>query len=327
VLGGHKLTWLITGGAGYIGRHIALNFFQNNLQHLIIDDFSTGEISKLPEGSQVLEGSILDKVFMEAVFTDYEFEGVIHLAARKSVAESVLNPDLYARINTEATDYLFKLCQRYGVKNFIFSSSAAVYADSNLARTEKSPVLPLNPYGKSKLDAEELIISSNTQFPINVVIFRFFNVTGAASKETLETSGTNLIPAILKAIEENSKVTVYGSGYDTIDGTCVRDYIHVVDLAQGHLAALNYLQHKDQSITVNLGTGKGVSVKEMADTFAKVNGVPLPYKYVDRRPGDVPEYYADTQLAEQELGWKAKLDVARMCQDSLRWQSQNPNGY
>ena len=253
----------------------------------------------------MLEGSILDKVFLEAVFTDYEFEGVIHLAARKSVAESVLNPDLYARINTEATDYLFKLCQRYGVKNFIFSSSAAVYADSNLARTEKSPVLPLNPYGKSKLDAEELIICSNTQFPINVVIFRFFNVTGAASQETLETSGTNLIPAILSAIEENSKVTVYGSGYDTIDGTCVRDYIHVSDIAEAHYLAVKFLSGKNilDPVILNLGSGHGYTVLEVIDEISTLKNVKVEWDVTPPRSGDPKFVVCDATKALLTLGW------------------------
>jgi UDP-glucose 4-epimerase len=165
-----------------------------------------------------------------------------------------------------------------------------------------------------------------------VAILRYFNPVGAHISGTIgeHPNGipNNLMPFITQvAVGKREFLSIFGNDYPTPDGTGVRDYIHVVDLAQGHLAALNYLQNKQQSITVNLGTGKGVSVKEMADTFAKVNGVPLPYKFVDRRPGDVPEYYADTHLAEQELGWKATLDVARMCQDSWRWQSQNPNGY
>jgi UDP-glucose 4-epimerase len=161
---------------------------------------------------------------------------------------------------------------------------------------------------------------------------RYFNPVGAHISGTMgeHPNGipNNLMPFITQvAVGKREFLSIFGNDYPTPDGTGVRDYIHVVDLAQGHLAALNYLQHKQQSITVNLGTGKGVSVKEMADTFAKVNNIPLPYKFVARRAGDVPEYFADTQLAEQELGWKAKLDVARMCQDSWRWQSQNPNGY
>ena len=165
-----------------------------------------------------------------------------------------------------------------------------------------------------------------------VAILRYFNPVGAHISGTIgeHPNGipNNLMPFITQvAVGKREFLSIFGNDYPTPDGTGVRDYIHVVDLAQGHLAALNYLKNKQQSITVNLGTGKGVSVKEMADTFARVNNVPLPYKFVDRRPGDVPEYYADTTLAEQELGWTAKLDVARMCQDSWRWQSQNPNGY
>jgi len=203
--------------------------------------------------------------------------------------------------------------------------------------TEASQLQVTNPYGRTKLMCEDILRDLQASTPATpnlwqVAILRYFNPVGAHISGTIgeHPNGipNNLMPFITQvAVGKREYLSIFGNDYPTPDGTGVRDYIHVVDLAQGHLAALNYLQKKQQSITVNLGTGQGVSVKELADTFAKVTGVPVPYKFVDRRPGDVAACYANTQLAEQELGWKAQLSVERMCQDAWRWQSQNPNGY
>jgi UDP-glucose 4-epimerase len=277
-------------------------------------------------------------IALDAIFKEHTIEGVIHFAGLKAVGESVAQPVRYFDNNVGSTLALLQAMDRANVRRIVFSSSATVYGDPDTVPVKENSRLQVaSPYARTKLMCEDILRDLQASDPQNpnlwqVAILRYFNPVGAHISGTMgeHPNGipNNLMPFITQvAVGKREFLSIFGKDYPTPDGTGVRDYIHVVDLAQGHLAALNYLKNKQQSITVNLGTGKGVSVKEMADTFAKVNGVPLPYKFVARRPGDVPEYYADTQLAEHELGWKAKLGVERMCQDAWRWQSQNPNGY
>jgi UDP-glucose 4-epimerase len=223
---------------------------------------------------------------------------------------------------------------RAGVRRIVFSSSATVYGDPDqVPITESSRLQVTNPYGRTKLICEDILRDLQVSDPRwQVAILRYFNPVGAHISGTIgeNPSGTpnNLMPFITQvAVGQREFLSIFGKDYPTFDGTGVRDYIHVVDLAQGHLAALNYLQEQQTSITVNLGTGRGVSVQELADTFARVTGVPLPYRFVDRRPGDVAACYADTRLAQKALGWQAQLGVERMCLDAWRWQSNNPKGY
>jgi UDP-glucose 4-epimerase len=223
---------------------------------------------------------------------------------------------------------------RANVRRIVFSSSATVYGDpEQVPITESSPLQVTNPYGRTKLMCEDILRELQASDPRwQVAILRYFNPVGAHISGTMgeHPNGipNNLMPFITQvAVGKREFLSIFGNDYPTPDGTGVRDYIHVVDLSKGHLAALNYLQNKKQSITVNLGTGRGVSVKELADTFAKVTGVQVPYKFVGRRSGDVAACYANTTLAEKTLAWKAELDVDRMCADAWRWQLQNPNGY
>ena len=275
---------------------------------------------------------------LDAIFKEHAIEGVIHFAGLKAVGESVAQPVRYFANNVGSTLALLQAMERANVRRIVFSSSATVYGDPDTVPVKENSRLQVaSPYARTKLMCEDILRDLQASDPQNpnlwqVAILRYFNPVGAHISGTMgeHPNGipNNLMPFITQvAVGKREFLSIFGNDYPTPDGTGVRDYIHVVDLAQGHLAALNYLKTKQQSITVNLGTGRGVSVKELADTFAKVTGVPVPYKYVDRRPGDVAACYANTTLAEQELGWKAKLDVARMCQDSWRWQSQNPNGY
>jgi UDP-glucose 4-epimerase len=284
------------------------------------------------------EGDIRDAGLLRRIFAQYPITEVIHFAALKSVGESVREALRYYDNNIAGTVTLLQAMRAANVRSMVFSSSATVYGDPDTVPVKENSRLQVaSPYARTKLMCEDILRDLQASDPQNpnlwqVAILRYFNPVGAHISGTIgeHPNGipNNLMPFITQvAVGKREFLSIFGNDYPTPDGTGVRDYIHVVDLAQGHLAALNYLKTKQQSITVNLGTGKGVSVKEMADTFAKVNHIPLPYKFVARRAGDVPEYYADTQLAERELGWKAKLDVARMCQDSWRWQSQNPNGY
>jgi UDP-glucose 4-epimerase len=336
---------LITGGAGYIGSHTAVELM-NAGYHVVIVDNLCNSSRKVLERIQNLAGpnfsfveaDVRSASALDAIFQEHTIEGVIHFAGLKAVGESVAQPVRYFDNNVGSTLALLQAMERANVRRIVFSSSATVYGDpEQVPITESSKLQVTNPYGRTKLMCEDILRDLQASDPQNpnlwqVAILRYFNPVGAHISGTMgeHPNGipNNLMPFITQvAVGKREYLSIFGNDYPTPDGTGVRDYIHVVDLAQGHLAALNYLKTKQQSITVNLGTGKGVSVKEMADTFAKVNHIPLPYKFVARRSGDVPEYYADTQLAEQELGWKAKLDVARMCQDSWRWQSQNPNGY
>jgi UDP-glucose 4-epimerase len=285
-----------------------------------------------------VEADVRSASALDAIFQEHTIEGVIHFAGLKAVGESVAQPVRYFDNNVGSTLALLQAMERANVRRIVFSSSATVYGDPDTVPVKENSRLQVaSPYARTKLMCEDILRDLQASDPQNpnlwqVAILRYFNPVGAHISGTMgeHPNGipNNLMPFITQvAVGKREFLSIFGNDYPTPDGTGVRDYIHVVDLAQGHLAALNYLKTKNQSITVNLGTGRGVSVKELADTFAKVTGVPVPYKYVDRRPGDVAACYANTTLAEQALGWKAKLGVERMCQDAWRWQSQNPNGY
>lgn len=332
---------LITGGAGYIGSHTAVELM-NSGHHLVIVDNFCNSSRRVIDRIQMLAGrnftliqaDVRNTDALDKIFKEHIVEGVIHFAGLKAVGESVAQPIRYFDNNVGSTLALLQAMEKASVRRIVFSSSATVYgAPDTVPVREDCRLQVASPYARSKLMCEEILHDLQKADPNwNVAVLRYFNPVGAHISGNIgeHPNGipNNLMPYITQvASGARPFLNIFGNDYPTPDGTCVRDYIHVVDLAQGHLAALNYLKNKQKSITVNLGTGTGVSVKEMAETFSKVNGVPLPYKFVDRRLGDVPEYYADTQLAEQELGWRATLDLARMCQDSWRWQSQNPNGY
>jgi UDP-glucose 4-epimerase len=280
------------------------------------------------------QADVRDSAALDRLFAQHSIDGVIHFAGLKAVGESVAQPLRYFDNNVGSTLALLQAMARANVRRIVFSSSATVYGDpEQVPITEDSRLQVTNPYGRTKLMCEDILRDLQVSDPRwQVAILRYFNPVGAHISGTIgeHPSGipNNLMPFITQvAVGQREFLSIFGRDYPTPDGTGVRDYIHVVDLAQGHLAALNYLQSQQASITVNLGTGRGVSVQELADTFARVTGVPVPYRFVDRRPGDVAACYADTRLAEQALGWKAQLDLARMCADAWRWQSQNPSGY
>jgi UDP-glucose 4-epimerase len=279
--------------------------------------------------ADVRDGAALDRIFAE-----HRIDGVIHFAGLKAVGESVAKPLRYFDNNVGSTLALLQAMDSANVRRIVFSSSATVYGDPDQVPINESSRLQVtNPYGRTKLICEDILRDLLVSDPRwQVAILRYFNPVGAHISGTIgeHPNGipNNLMPFITQvAVGQREFLSIFGQDYPTSDGTGVRDYIHVVDLAQGHLAALNYLQDQQASITVNLGTGRGVSVKELADTFARVTGVPVPYRFVDRRPGDVAACYADTRLAQEALGWQAQLGVERMCQDAWRWQSNNPKGY
>ena len=334
-------TILVTGGAGYIGSHTVVELLNAGHQVLIVDNLCNSSIAVLERIQKLanpnfrfVQADVRDGAALDRLFAEQPIDGVIHFAGLKAVGESVSQPVRYFDNNVGSTLALLQAMDRAGVRRIVFSSSATVYGDpEQVPITEGSRLQVTNPYGRTKLMCEDILRDLQVSDPRwQVAILRYFNPVGAhisgAIGEHPNGIPNNLMPFITQvAVGQREFLSIFGRDYPTPDGTGVRDYIHVVDLAQGHLAALNYLQNQQASITVNLGTGRGVSVQELADTFARVTGVPVPYRFVDRRPGDVAACYADTTLAREALGWQAQLGVERMCQDAWRWQSQNPKGY
>jgi UDP-glucose 4-epimerase len=334
-------TILVTGGAGYIGSHTAVELLNTGHQVVIVDNLCNSSAKVLDriealagKNFSFVQADVRDGAALDRIFAEHRIDGVIHFAGLKAVGESVAQPLRYFDNNVGSTLALLQAMDRAGVRRIVFSSSATVYGDpEQVPITESSRLQVTNPYGRTKLICEDILRDLQVSDPRwQVAILRYFNPVGAHISGTIgeNPSGTpnNLMPFITQvAVGQREFLSIFGKDYPTFDGTGVRDYIHVVDLAQGHLAALNYLQEQQTSITVNLGTGRGVSVQELADTFARVTGVPLPYRFVDRRPGDVAACYADTRLAQKALGWQAQLGVERMCLDAWRWQSNNPKGY
>lgn len=334
-------TILITGGAGYIGSHTAVELLNAGHHVVIMDNLVNSSIEVLARIQALASGhvsfvqaDVRDGAALDQIFKDHPIEGVIHFAGLKAVGESVAHPLRYFDNNIGSTLALLQAMDRADVRRIVFSSSATVYGDpEQVPITETSPLRVTNPYGRTKLMCEDILRDLQVSDPRwHVAILRYFNPVGAHISGSIgeHPNGipNNLMPFITQvAVGQREFLSIFGQDYPTPDGTGVRDYIHVVDLALGHLAALNYLHNQQASITVNLGTGRGVSVKELAETFARVTGVPVPYRFAPRRPGDVAACYADTRLAQQALGWQAQLGVERMCQDAWRWQSQNPKGY
>lgn len=334
---------LVTGGAGYIGSHTCLKFIKKRSEITVLDNLSNSSSTSLDRSSSLaatsirfIQADILDSSALADIFAKHSFDAVIHFAGLKAVGESVIDPLRYYRNNVAGTLNLLQVMQAAKVKTLVFSSSATVYGNpQSLPLTEEAPVKPTNPYGQSKAMVEQILADLCASDPEwRVACLRYFNPVGAHSSGLIgeDPSGipNNLMPFISQvATGRRDRLSVFGNDYDTPDGTGVRDYIHVMDLAQGHLAALDYLvaQPSGKLLTVNLGTGHGISVLEMVEAFEKASGQSIPYQIVERRPGDVASCYADPSLAERLLGWKAELGVEAMCADTWRWQSNNPQGY
>ena len=335
---------LVTGGAGFIGSHTCLELLNSGHRVMAIDNLSNSSEESLRRVS-TLSGQELsfqkvdlrDKESLESVFQAHSFDSVIHFAALKAVGESVVKPMAYYQNNITGTVNLCEAMQRHGVKNLVFSSSATVYGlVKSLPLKETSPTLIdeiTNPYGRSKLIMEYVLRDWQTAYPeANVALLRYFNPVGAhkSGKIGEDPSGipNNLMPYIAQvAVGRLEKLGVFGGDYATPDGTGVRDYIHVVDLAIGHVKALDKLSKNPGVVTYNLGTGIGYSVLQVVAAFERAAGKKIPYEILERRPGDIGACYADTSLAEAELGWVAKRGIDEMCVDGWRWQSQNPHGY
>ena len=334
---------LVTGGAGYIGSHTCLELLNNNYKVTVVDDLSNSSRESLRRVESLtgktlsfyqinlLDKSALERVFVEA---DTPFDAVIHFAGKKAVGESVEQPLLYYHNNISGTLILCEVMSAFAVKNIIFSSSATVYGDPRTVPiTEEFPLSCTNPYGRTKLMIEEILQDIHVaDKDWNVCLLRYFNPVGAHKSgrigEDPDGVPNNLVPYISQvAVGKLQQLRVFGNDYPTPDGTGVRDYIHVVDLAQGHVKALGRLLPSPGVVIYNLGTGKGYSVLEMVSTFAEVNDREISYEIVGRRPGDIAACYADPTKALVELGWKAQFGLREMCEDTWRWQKQNPKGY
>ncbi len=355
---------LVTGGAGYIGSHTCIALHEAGYEVVVYDNLSNSSREAINRVSTLtgqpidfIEGDIRDKELLRQVFVAHQFFGVIHFAGLKAVGESVAKPLLYYNNNVSGTITLLEVMAEYTVKNFVFSSSATVYGDpETLPIDETSPRSCTNPYGQTKLAVEhileDLAVSDESW---SLIPLRYFNPVGAHPSgqigEDPNDIPNNLMPYISQvAVGKLEKLSIFGNDYPTVDGTGVRDFIHVTDLAQGHVAALNYLEqqaslekpHSDKIVSnqkisnqkslvgflpINLGTGKGTSVLELVSAFSEVSGQDIPHQFAARRAGDIASCYASADKAKALLRWEATLSISDMCQDTWRWQSKNPNGY
>ena len=332
---------LLTGGAGYIGSHTALELLAAGFDILVLDNLSNSKLEAINRTRQLanknfefIEGDIRDRQLLDKLFRSYPITAVVHFAGLKAVGESVQKPLYYYDNNVSGSVVLFEAMTAANIKTIVFSSSATVYGDPHTVPIKEDfPLSTTNPYGASKLMIENILrdvkVADNSW---RIALLRYFNPTGAHESGLIgeDPNGipNNLMPYIAQvAVGKRSHLQVFGGDYATHDGTGVRDYIHVVDLAKGHVKALQYLEQNQELITVNLGTGKGYSVLDMLKAMEKAAGKTIAYQIVERRAGDIASCYADPQYAFNKIGWQAEFDQERMCSDMWRWQSQNPNGY
>jgi UDP-glucose 4-epimerase len=332
---------LVTGGAGYIGSHTCVELLKAGYEVVVVDNLSNSKEEAIHRVEEISHGRVefhqvdlVDEAGLEAVFRRGRVEAVIHFAGLKAVGESVAQPLRYYHNNVTGTLVLLKVMGAHGVKDLVFSSSCTVYGEpQRVPVTEDFPLSATNPYGRTKLIIEDMLRDLYAADPSwNVALLRYFNPVGAHPSGRIgeDPNGipNNLLPYIAQvAVGRLKQLSVFGGDYPTPDGTGVRDYIHVVDLATGHLKALEKLRQKPGVVAYNLGTGRGNSVLEVVAAFERASGREIPYRIVARRPGDVALTYADPSKAQRELGWRAELGLDEMCADVWRWQENNPNGY
>lgn len=334
---------LLTGGAGYIGSHTAVELLSKGHEVVIFDNFSNSSPASVQRIAQItgrsvplVQGDVREQSVLEQTLREHAIDSVVHFAGKKAVGESVAKPIDYFDNNVNGTLVLIRAMEAAGVKRLVFSSSATVYGDPQyLPLDEQHPLSVTNPYGRSKLMVEEILsdlhVADSTWA---LTVLRYFNPIGAHESGLIgeDPAGipNNLLPFVAQvAVGKRACLNVFGGDYPTVDGTGVRDYIHVVDLARGHVQALErqLQQAQPEHLVVNLGTGKGYSVLEVVASFEHASGRPVPYALVPRRPGDVASCYAQTDKAQEILNWSAQFDIDRMCADAWRWQSRNPDGY
>ncbi|MGW6744656.1 UDP-glucose 4-epimerase GalE [Streptomyces sp. NPDC055025] len=322
------MTWLITGGAGYIGAHVARAMTAAGERVVVLDDLSTGVPERLPAGIPLVRGSLLDRDVVDRTLTTHQVTGVVHLAAKKQVGESVEQPLRYYRENLHGLMVLLDGVVAAGVRRFLFSSSAAVYGVPDVELiTERTPTVPINPYGETKLAGEWLVRATGQAHGIATGCLRYFNVAGAAAPELADTGVFNIIPMFFDRISRGEAPRIFGDDYPTPDGTCIRDYIHVADLAGAHLAAARLLAAQEGAgdLTVNIGRGEGVSVRELADLVAEVTGHRAAPVVEGRRPGDAARAVASVGLIAGKLGWTASHGVREMVESAWEgWRLHHP---
>lgn len=332
---------LVTGGAGYIGSHTVIELIKNGHSVVVVDSLINSSEESIRRVEKIINQSVpfykidvRDTAALDEVFNKYSFDAAIHFAGLKAVGESVRIPLDYYDTNINSSISLLRVMQKYGVHKLVFSSSATVYGDPGTPKYVET--LPVgqnisNPYGQTKYMIEQIINDFCVANPLfKASVLRYFNPIGAHESgqigEDPQGIPNNLMPFIAQvASGKRQKLSIFGNDYPTPDGTCKRDYIHVVDLAKGHVAALNHLQQG--IVAYNLGSGIPTSVSELVNTFIKVTGKDIPYEFVPRREGDLPEFYADPSKAKDKLGWEAEKTIGQMCADTWNWQSHNPNGY
>lgn len=332
---------LVTGGAGYIGSHTCVELLNNGYDIVVVDNLSNSSIESLNRVKEITgkqfkfyEEDLLNRDAVEKIFEENDIKAVIHFAGLKAVGESVAKPLMYYHNNITSTVILCDVMQQHGVKKMIFSSSATVYGAPEMSPIiEEFPLSATNPYGQTKLMIEQMmrdLVQADSDW--SITLLRYFNPFGAHESGRIgeDPNGipNNLMPYVTQvAVGKLEKLSVFGNDYPTEDGTCIRDYIHVVDLANGHVKALEKVLHTTGVEAYNLGTGTGYSVLEMVHAFEKVCGSKIPYEITARRPGDVAVCFADASKAKRELGWEAKRGLEEMCIDSWKWQFNNKNGY
>jgi len=324
---------LVCGGAGYIGSHAVSELLDRNEEVVVVDNLQKGHLPAVLEGAKFYNGDLRDEAFLKSVFQENEIEAVIHFAADSLVGESVEKPLQYYENNVYGTMCLLKVMTEFDVKKIVFSSTAATYGEAeNIPIVETDPTVPTNPYGETKLAVEKMLKWSEQAYGLKYVVLRYFNVAGAHMEGKLgedHDPETHLIPIILQvALGDREKIMIFGDDYQTEDGTCIRDYIHVTDLADAHILAIEKLRRENTSATYNLGNGNGFSVKEVIETARKVTGHPIPAEVAPRRAGDPAVLIASSEKAINELGWKPKYaDLHTMIESAWNWFQKHPKGY
>jgi UDP-glucose 4-epimerase len=322
---------LVTGGAGYIGSVVVEELVRGRHSAVVFDDLSTGHRDAVSPLAVLVEAALHDREALRNAFREKEIDCVIHLAAKSLVAESVERPELYEEMNVNAGELLLDAMREHGVRDIIFSSSAAVYdPDARMPLTEASPLRPINPYGETKRRFEQVLAERARRGDLRYVALRYFNVAGATIDHGEDhREETHLIPLLIDAVRgARGPVPIYGHDYPTSDGTAVRDYIHVVDVADAHLRAVRHLEGGGESLALNLGAGRGVSVREMVDAAASVSGKPVPTVEAPRRAGDPPILIASSEAARRVLGWNPQFtDVAVILETAWDWRARHPEGY
>nr|WP_134001649.1 UDP-glucose 4-epimerase GalE [Streptomyces sp. 846.5] len=322
------MTWLITGGAGFIGAHVVRAMVEAGREVVVLDDLSTGDPARLPAGVPLVEGSTLDRPLLDRVMKEHQVTGVLQIAAKKQVGESVQQPLRYYHENVEGLRVVLEAAVAAGVRRFLLSSSAAVYGMPDVDTvTEDTPCAPMNPYGETKLAGEWLVRAVGRAHGMGTVALRYFNVAGAATAELADPGVFNLVPMVFERITAGKPPLVFGDDYPTPDGTCIRDYIHVADVATAHVAAVRRLESDPEGteLVLNIGRGEGVSVREMLDAIGRVTGLDTTGEVVSRRPGDPARVVASADRITHELNWSAQLDLTAMVTSAWSgWQLRHP---